>query len=325
MKLVRRQFLRLAGAAIAAPAISRFALAQAYPARPVRLIVGNAPGGGPDIAARLLGPGLSERLGQPVIIENRPGAGGNVATEAVVNALPDGHTLLLVTSSHAVNGSLYEKLNYDFSRDIAPVASISRDPLFMLVHPSFPAKTVPEFIAYAKANPSSVSMASPGIGTTPHIAGELFKMMAGINMVHVPYRSGAPALTDVIGGQVHVYFGALPVSIGHIKAGKLRPLAVTSATRSEMLPEVPAVHDFLPNFEASGWFGVGAPKNTPAEIVERLNREINAGIADPKMKARFAELGSLAFVGSPSDFGKFIADETQKWAKVVKFAGIKPE
>jgi tripartite-type tricarboxylate transporter receptor subunit TctC len=273
--------------------------------------------------ARLLAPWLSERLGQPVIIENRPGAGGNVAAEAVVNAPPDGHTLLLVTSAHAVNATLYANLNYNFMRDIAPVASISRDSLFMLVHPSFPAKTVPEFIAYAKANPSKVSMASPGSGTAPHVAGELFNMMAGINMVHVPYRSGAPALTDLIGGQVQVYFGALPVSIEHIRADRLRPLAVTGAIRSEVLPDIPTVGDFVPGYEATTWFGIGAPRNTPPEFVDRLNKEANAGLADAKLRARFADLGSVAFVGSPSDFGKFIAEETSKWAKVVKFAGIK--
>jgi len=325
MKLARRQFLRLSGAAIAAPAILRIAVAQGYPTRPVRIVVGNAPGGGPDIAARLLSPWLSERLGQSVIVENRPGAGGNLATETVVNSAADGHTLLLITSSNAVNETLYERLSFKFLRDIAPVASISRDPLFMLVNPSFPARTVPEFVAHAKTNPTGVSMASPGAGTTPHIAGELFKMMAGVEMVHVPYRSGAPALTDVISGQVHVYFGALPVSIAHVRAGRLRPLAITSAARSEVLPHVPALHDFMPGFEASGWFGIGAPKGTPSEIVERLNKEINAGIAEPKMKERFTELGSLAFVGSPSDFSKFINAETDKWAKVVKFAGIKAE
>jgi tripartite-type tricarboxylate transporter receptor subunit TctC len=323
MTLVRRQFLRLAAAALTTSAFSYIAFAQTYPTRPVRLIVGNAAGGGPDILARLLAPWLSERLGQPVIIENRPGAGGNVAAEAVVNAPPDGHTLLLVTSAHAVNATLYANLNYNFMRDIAPVASISRDSLFMLVHPSFPAKTVPEFIAYAKANPSKVSMASPGSGTAPHVAGELFNMMAGINMVHVPYRSGAPALTDLIGGQVQVYFGALPVSIEHIRADRLRPLAVTGAIRSEVLPDIPTVGDFVPGYEATTWFGIGAPRNTPPEFVDRLNKEANAGLADAKLRARFADLGSVAFVGSPSDFGKFIAEETSKWAKVVKFAGIK--
>jgi tripartite-type tricarboxylate transporter receptor subunit TctC len=319
----RREFLRVAGAAIVAPALSRPARAQDYPTRPVRLIVGNAPGGGPDIAARLVGPWLSERLGQPVLIENRPGAGGNLATEAVVSAPADGHTLLVVTISNATSETLYEKLNFNFLRDIAPVASINRDPLFMLVHPSFPAKTVPEFIAYAKANPGKVNMASPGSGTTPHIAGELFKMMAGVQMVHVPYRSGAPALVDVISGHVQVYFAALPPAIAHIRAGKLRALAVTGATRSEVLPEVPTVHDFLPGFEASAWFGVGAPRNTPAGIVDRLNKEINAALADPQVKGRLAELGSLAFVGSPADFTRFIAEETEKWGKVAKFANVK--
>ena len=325
MKFDRRQFLSLAGAGLAAPVLSRPAVAQAYPTRPVRIIVGNAAGGGPDIVARLLGPGLSERLGQPVIIENRPGGGGNIAAEMVVNAPADGHTILLTTIGHAVNAAFYEKLNYNFVRDITPVASISRDPLFMLVHPSSPAKTVPQFIAYVKANRGRISMASPGSGTAPHIAGELFKMMAGIDMVHVPYRSGAPALTDLISGQVQVYFGALPVSIEHIRAGKLLPLAVTSATRLQMLPDVPAMSDTVPGYEVSTWFGIGAPRNTPLEIVGRLNKEINAGLGDPGLKARFADLGSSAFVGSPSDFGKFVVEETDKWAKVVKFAGIKPE
>jgi tripartite-type tricarboxylate transporter receptor subunit TctC len=325
MKFDRRQFLSLAGAGLAAPVLSRPAVAQAYPTRPVRIIVGNAAGGGPDIVARLLGPGLSERLGQPVIIENRPGGGGNIAAEMVVNAPADGHTILLATIGHAVNAAFYEKLNYNFVRDITPVASISRDPLFMLVHPSSPAKTVPQFIAYVKANRGRISMASPGSGTAPHIAGELFKMMAGIDMVHVPYRSGAPALTDLISGQVQVYFGALPVSIEHIRAGKLLPLAVTSGTRLEVLPDVPAMSDTVPGYEVSTWFGIGAPRNTPLEIVGRLNKEINAGLGDPGLKARFADLGSSAFVGSPSDFGKFVVEETDKWAKVVKFAGIKPE
>jgi tripartite-type tricarboxylate transporter receptor subunit TctC len=325
MKFDRRQFLSLAGAGLAAPVLSRPAVAQAYPTRPVRIIVGNAAGGGPDIVARLLGPGLSERLGQPVIIENRPGGGGNIAAEMVVNAPADGHTILLATIGHAVNAAFYEKLNYNFVRDITPVASISRDPLFMLVHPSSPAKTVPQFIAYVKANRGRISMASPGSGTAPHIAGELFKMMAGIDMVHVPYRSGAPALTDLISGQVQVYFGALPVSIEHIRAGKLLPLAVTSATRLQVLPDVPAMSDTVPGYEVSTWFGIGAPRNTPLEIVGRLNKEINAGLGDPGLKARFADLGSSAFVGSPSDFGKFVVEETDKWAKVVKFAGIKPE
>jgi tripartite-type tricarboxylate transporter receptor subunit TctC len=325
MKLVRRHFLRLAGAAVAAPAFSRIAVAQSYPARPVRLLVGNAAGGGPDIVARLLGQWLSERLGQPVVVENRPGAGGNIATEAVVNAPADGYTLLVVTLANAVNAALYTKLNYDFIRDIAPVASISRDPLLMLVQPAFPAKTLPEFIAYAKANPSKLNMASPGNGTAPHVAGELLKMMSQFDMAHVPYRSGAAALTDLISGQVQVYFGALPVSIEHIKAGKLRALATAGATRLAAMPDTPAIGEFVRGYEASTWFGVGAPKNTPIDILDRLNREINAGLTDPKLRVRFAELGAAAFVSSTAEFRKFIADETDKWSRVVKHSGLKAE
>ena len=284
-----------------------------------------APGGAPDILARLIGQWLSERLGQPFIVENRPGGGGNIAIEAVVKAPADGYTLLLVTIQSAVNATLYEKLNYNFIRDIEPVASISRETLALEVNPSFPAKTVPEFIAYAKANPRKLSMASTGIGTTSHLAGELFKMMAGVDMVHVPYRGSAPALTDLMGGQVHVTFGPLSSSIEYVRAGKLRALAVSTASRSDALPDIPPLADFLPGYEASGWFGIGAPKNTPAEIVERLNKEINAGLADPKLKARVADLGATVFTGSPADFGKFIADETEKWGKVIRAADIKPE
>lgn len=325
MKLVRRQVLRLAGGAIVASAISGVAGAQTYPTRPVRLLVGNAAGGGPDISAGLIGQWLTERLGQPVVVENRPGAGGNIATEAVVDAAPDGHTLLLVMLSNAVNVTLYSKLRFDFLRDIAPVASVNRDPLFMLVHPSFPAKTVTQFIAHAKANPGKLSLASPGYGTAPHIAGEMFKMMAGIDMVHVPYRAGGQALTDVIAGQVHVYFGGLPVSIEHLKAGKLQALAMTGEERSEAMPQVPMMNDFVPGYEASNWFGIGAPRGTPVEIINSLNKEINAAMADPKLKARFADLGSSPLTGSPADFQKHIVSEIEKWSKVVKFAGIKAD
>jgi tripartite-type tricarboxylate transporter receptor subunit TctC len=324
MKLLRRQFLYLAAGAAALPAVSRIARAQTYPTRPVRIMVGLAAGGGADIAARLIGQWLSERLGQPLVIENRTGAGGNIATEAVVNALPDGHTLLLVNAAHAINATLYEKLNFDFLRDIAPVAGLTRVPNVMVVNQSLPVKTILEFIAYAKANPDKISMGSAGNGSTPHVAGELFKMMAGVNMLHVPYRGVAPALTDLIGGQVDVVFATMPSSIEYVRAGRLRPLAVTTATRSEVLPDIPTVAEFVPGYEASQWYGVGAPKNTPAEIVAKLNQEINAAFADPKMKARLADVGGTLLAGSPSDFGKFIADETEKWAKVVKFSGAKP-
>ena len=325
MKLPRRNFLHLAAGAAALPALSRIAWAQTYPSRPVRLIVPLAPGGATDIIARLIGQWLSERLGQPFIIENRPGAGTNLGTEAVVRAPPDGYTLLLVSTPNAINATLYDKLNFNFIRDIAPVAGIISHPLVMVMNPSVPAKTVPEFIAYAKANPRKLNMASPGNGTPNHVSGELFKMMAGVDMVHVPYRSGGPALTDLIAGQVHVMFPATVSSVEYIRAGRLRALAVTTATRSELLPDIPTVGEFVPGYEASGWFGVGAPKATPAEIVEKLNKEINAGLADPKIKARLADLGGTLLAGSPADFGKLIADETEKWGKVVKFAGIKPE
>jgi tripartite-type tricarboxylate transporter receptor subunit TctC len=325
MKLRRRQFLHLAAGAIALPSLSRTARAQAYPARPVRIIVGFAPGGAPDILARLIGQWLSERLGQPFIIENRTGAGGNIATEAVVNALPDGHTLLLVTPGNAINATLYENLNYNFIRDIAPVVGIIRVANVMEVNPSLPVKTVPEFIAYAKANPGKVNMASGGIGASDHMSGELFKMMAGVDMIHVPYRGAAPALTDLIGAQVQVMFSTVPASIQYVRAGKLRALAVTTATRSEALPDVPTVADFVPGYEASALFGFGAPKNTPIVIVEKLNKEINAGLVDPKLKARLVDLGGTALAGSPANFGKLVTVETEKWAKVIRAASIKAE
>jgi tripartite-type tricarboxylate transporter receptor subunit TctC len=301
------------------------ARAQAYPTKTVRIIVGFPPGGATDIAARLMGQWLSERFSQSFVIDNRPGAGSNIATEAVVRATPDGYTLLTVGPPHAVNATLYDKLNYNFLRDIAPVGSISRELTVMVVHPSFPAKTVPEFIAYAKANPGKINMASSGIGTDTHVAGELFKMMTGVSMVHVPYRGGAPAVTDLLGGQVQVMFATMPSSVEHIRAGKLHALAVSTASRSAALPDIPTVGDFVPDYEASAVFGLGAPRNTPAEIIDKLNKEINAGLADPKMKARLAETGSTALGGSSAEFGKLLADETEKWGKVIKFAGIKPE
>ena len=325
MKLPRRRFLQLGAGAAALPAVSRIARAQAYPARPVRIIVGFPAGSGVDIVARLVGQWLAERVGQPFIIENRPGAGGNIATEAVVRAAPDGQTLLWIGSPNAINATLYEKLNFDFLRDIAPVASINCEPSAMVVNTSFPVKSVPEFIAYAKANAGKINMASAGNGTVSHVAGELFKMMAGVDMVHVPYRGGPPALTDLLGGQVQVMFVTTSASIEHIKAGKLRPLAVTTAARSEALPDIPTVGEFVPGYEGSNCFGLGAPRGTPTEIVEKLNREINAGLADPKIKARFADLGGTVLPLSPADFGKLIADETEKWSKVVKFSGAKPD
>jgi len=325
MKLPRRQFLHLAVGAAALPALSRIARAQAYPTRPVRIVVPFTAGSLSDILARPIGQWLSERLGQPFIIENRPGAGGNIGTEAVVKAAPDGHTLLVIASSNAINATLYEKLSFNFIHDIAPVATIIRQPMVMLVNPSIPTKTVREFVAYAKTNPRKISMASAGNGTAPHVAGELFNMMAGVDMVHVPYRGGAPALTDLIGGQVQVMFATPIVSIEHIRAGKLRPLAVTSATRFGVLPDIPSVGEFLPGYEASVWVGLGAPKNTPTEIVDQLNKEINAGLADPKIKSGLADLGGGAFSSSPADFAKLIAEDTEKWAKVVKFSGAKSE
>ena len=325
MKLPRRRFLYLAAGAAALPAFSRIARAQTYPARPVRWIVGYPPAGATDITARLMGQWLSERLNQPFVIENRPGASGNIGTEAVVNAPPDGYTLLLVNAGNAINATLYEQLKYNLTRDIAPVAGIIRVPLVMQVNPSVPVKTVPEFIAYAKANPGKLNMASAGNGTPQHVSGELFKMMAGVNMTHVPYRGSAPALTDLLGGQVQVVFDTTLASIEYIRAGRLRPLAVTTATRLEALPEIPTVSDFLPSYEASGWYGVGAPKNTPTEIVDKLNKEINAALANPKMKAQLADLGGMVLALSPAEFGKLIADETEKWGKVIRAANIKPE
>jgi tripartite-type tricarboxylate transporter receptor subunit TctC len=325
MKLPRRQFLHLAAGAAALPALSRFAWAQAYPTRPVRIIVGFAAGNGPDILARLLGPWLSERLGEPFVIENRPGAGTNTGTETVVKSPPDGYTLLMVTPANTINATLYDNLNFNFIRDIAPIASISRDPNVMLVNPSVSVKTVPEFIAYAKARPGQLSMASAGNGSSSHMSGELFKMMAGVDMVHVPYRGGSPALTDLLGGQVQVMFPTTTTSIAYIKAGTLRPLAVTTAMRSEALPDIPTVGEFVPGYEASSVYGLGSPKNTPFEIVDKLNSGINAALADPKMKARIADAGGTVLPGAPAQFGKLIAEETEKWAKVVKFAGAKPD
>jgi tripartite-type tricarboxylate transporter receptor subunit TctC len=325
MKLLRRQFLHLVAGAVALPAVSRFAWAQTYPSRPVHIIVPFPAGGPTDILARLMGQWLSERLGQPFVIENRPGAGGNIGTEAVVRAPPDGYTLLLVGAFNAINATLYEKLNFNFIRDIAPVGSIMRAVYVMEVNPSVPAKTVPEFIAYAKANPGKLNMASAGNGTPQHVSGELFKMMAGINITHVPYRGSAPALTDLLGGHVQVMFDNMTSSLEYIRAGKLRPLAVTTATRSEVLPDIPTVGDFVPGFEASAQFGLGAPRNTPVNVIEKLNKEINAGLADPKIKARLADFGGTVLALSPADFGKLIADETEKWGKVVKFSGAKPD
>jgi tripartite-type tricarboxylate transporter receptor subunit TctC len=325
MKLPRRQFLHLAAGAAALPAVSRVARAQTYPSRPVRIIVGFAAGGVADITARLMGQWLSERLGQQFLVENRPGAGGNIGVEAVVRAPADGHTLLLIDASAAVNATLYDKLNFNLVSDIAPVSGFIRAPYIMEVNPSFPAKTVPQFIAYAKTNPSKINMASAGNGSIPHVAGELFKMMASVNMLHVPYRGAVPALTDLLGGQVQLYFASMPVSIEYIKAGQLRALAVTTATRSQALPDIPTVGEFMPGYEASGWQGVGAPRNTPAEIVDKLNKEINVALADPKMKARLADLGGTVLPGTPADFGKFITAETEKWGKVIRAAGIKAE
>jgi tripartite-type tricarboxylate transporter receptor subunit TctC len=325
MKLSRRNFLHLAAGAAALTALSHTASAQAYPTRPVRLIVPFGPAGATDITARLIGHWLSERLGQQFIIENRPGAGGNIGTEAVVRAPPDGYTLLYVTTANASNATLYDKLNFNFIHDIAPVAAIISFPYIMVVNPSVPAKTLPEFITYAKANPGKINMASPGIGSTPHVNGELFKVMTGTNMVHVPYRSAAAVMTDLLSGQVQLYFGTTASSLEYVRTGKLRALAVTIERRLDALPEIPTVAEFVPGYEASNWYGIGAPKATPAEIIDKLNKEISAGLADPNMKARLADLGGTVLAGSPADFGKLITDETEKWAKVIKFAGVKAD
>jgi len=325
MKRPRRQFLHLAAGVVAVPAVSRFVWAQAYPARPVRIIVGFGAGSANDILARLMAQWLSERLGQPFVVETRTGAGGNIGTESVVRAAPDGYTLLLSGSPDTINATLYNNLNFNFIRDTAPIAGIVRAPNVMVVHPSFPAKTVPEFIAYAKANPSKINMASAGAGSVSHMSGELFKMMAGVDLVHVPYRGQASALTDLLGSQVQVDFATMPPSIEYVRAGKLWALAVTAAMRSEALPNLSTIGDFLPGYEASLVTGLSAPKNISAEIVDRLNKEINAALADPRMKARLADLGGTGLAGSPADFGRLIAQETEKWAKVVKFSGAKPD
>ena len=325
MKLPRRGFLHLAAGAAALSVLPRITLAQSYPTRPVRVMVGFAPGQAIDIVTRIIGQRLSERLGQQFIIENRPGAGGNIATEVVVRAPPDGYALLAVGSNNMINATLYQKLNFDFIRDIAPVASVYRVPQVMEVNPSFPTKTVQEFIAYAKAHPGEISFASAGNGSVAHVTGELFKMMTGVNMLHVPYRGAPPALTDLIAGQVHVMFDNMPSSIEHIRAGRLRALAVTATARLPALPDIPTVGDFLPGFETSAWAGIGAPKNTPTEIIDVLNGEVNTALADPKIQARFVDLGGEVLALSPREYARRIADETEKWAKVVKFAGARPD
>jgi tripartite-type tricarboxylate transporter receptor subunit TctC len=324
-KSSRRGFLRLAAGAAALPAVPRLARAAGYPTRPVRIICGFAAGGAPDILARLFGQWLAGRLGQSFVVEDRTGAGGNIATESVVQAQADGHTLLLTSVGNAVNATLYEKLNYNFLRDIVPVAGISREPLAMEVQPSFPAKALPDFIAYAKANPGKINYGSAGIGSSLHMAGELFNLMAGVQLVHVAYRGSPPALNDLLGGQIQLMFSPLPPSIGYVKSGRLHALAVTTATRSQVLPDVPVIADVVPGYEASAWYGIGAPKGTPAEIVDRLNAEINAGLADPNLRAQLITLGSVPFPGTPSDFGKHMAAETDKWAKVIRAAKIKPQ
>jgi tripartite-type tricarboxylate transporter receptor subunit TctC len=325
VKLPRRKFLHLAAGAAAVPLALLVAKAQAWPSRPVRIVVGFAPAGATDIFARVMGQWLSDRLGQQFVVENRAGASGNIATEAVANAPADGYTLLLTAPANAINATLYDRLSFNFIRDITPVASIARTVYVMVVNPSIPARTVPEFIAYANANRGRINMASAGSGTPQHVSGELFKMMTGVEMLHVPYRGAAPALTDLIGGQVHIMFDNMASSLEPVRAGKLRALAVTSATRSELLPDIPTVSDFVPGFEASARFGLGAPKNTPAGIVDRLNREVNAGLADPRVKSRFADVAAEVLPGSPADFGRLIAEETEKWGKVVRTASIKPE
>jgi tripartite-type tricarboxylate transporter receptor subunit TctC len=325
MKLQRRRFLHLAAGAAALPALSRFARAQAYPVRPVRIVVGFAAGGTTDIVSRLAGQWLSERFGQQFVIENRPGASANLAAEAVVRASADGYTLLSLSTTNAINATLFEKLSFNLNRDLAMVAGLIRSPLVLEVHPALPVNTVPEFIAYAKANPGKVTMASFGTGSTSHAAGELFKMMAGVDLLHVPYRGSGPMLNDLLGGQVHMAFDNLPASIEHIRAGSLRALAVSTTTRSEALPNLPTIAEFVPGYEASAWNGVAAPKNTPAEIIGTLSSEINAALADPKMKHRITELGATVFPISPVEFATFVVEETEKWAKVIKFAGIKPD
>jgi tripartite-type tricarboxylate transporter receptor subunit TctC len=325
MKIPRREFLHLAAGAVALPTVSVIARAQTYPTRPVRLIVGFPPAGSADITARLIGQWLSERLGQQFLVENRPGAGGNLATDAVAKALPDGYTLLLTGSYDAWNGTLYDNLKFSYIRDIAPVGIISREMGVLVVHPSVPAKSVPELIAHAKANPGRITVASSGIGSGTHIYWELFRTMAAVNMLHVPYRGSGPALTDLLGGQVQTLFCALTSSIEYIKAGKLRPLGVTAATRADVLPDIPTIGEFVRGYEATPWYGIGAPKNTPSDIIARLNREINAGLADPRLKARFAELGAAVFPSSPTEFAKLIAEDTEKWRKLIRRANIKAE
>jgi tripartite-type tricarboxylate transporter receptor subunit TctC len=325
MKFQRRQFLHLATAAAVLPALPRIAHAQAWPTRPVRIVVGYAAGGVNDILARLVGKQLSDRLGQPVVVENKPGAGSNIATETVVRSPADGYTLLMVSAANAINTTLYEQMSFNFLRDISPVAGLGRVSNVLVVHPSFPAHTVPEFIAYAKANPAKISMASAGVGSPQHVGGELFKMMAGVDMVHVPYRGGAPALADLIGGQVQCYFSSTASSIEFIKTGKIRPLGVTSTERSAAVPDIPAIAEFVPGYEASAWYGLGAPKGTPKEVVERLNRETLAALADPALSLRLSELGVVPIKGTAAEFGAMLEDETGKWGKVVKFANIKPE
>ena len=324
MNFPRRTFLRLVAATVTLPAISRTVRAQVYPTRPVRIIVGFAPGGAPDILARLAGEWLSQRLGQPFIIDNRPGAGSNIGTEAVVRAAADGYTLLLAGPPNAINATLYDKLNFNFVRDIAPVASLIVQPSIVILNPEVPAKTIPELIAYAKANPGKLNMASPGIGTEPHLTGELFKMMAGVDMVHLAYRGVAPAITDLIAGRAQVIFIGPSATMEYVRVGKLRALAVTTATRWEGLPDIPTVAEFLPGFDSKAWFGIGAPRDTPAEIVDILNKEISAGLANSKMRGRLADLGATPMPMKPAEFGKFIGDETEKWAKVVKLTGAKP-
>ena len=325
MTVISRAVLRLVTAAAIACAISQSAFALDYPTKTIRLIVGVAAGGANDTVARMVAQALSERLGQPVVVENRPGAGGNIGLEAVVNAPPDGHTILFATSANVLAAAFYDKASVDFARDIAPVTSLVRGPLIMEVNPSVPAKTIPEFIAYAKANPGKINMASAGIGNTTHVAGELFMMLTGTKFTHVPYRGGAPAVTDLIGGQVQLYFDGISASLDHVRSGRLRALGVTTAQRADVLPDIPAIAESVPGYEANGWYGIGLPKNVPAEVVEKLNREINASLADPKLKTRLVEIGYATTGSSPAEFGSMIAREIEKWVKVIKFAGIKPE